>query len=56
MEIFSDSNSDLSDDFIKIEKWYNALIKSVKMEKEGYQKQIQQFKYDSNKKTYINYE
>ena len=52
----SDSNSDTSDEFMKIDKGYNALIKSVQMEMEGYQKQIKQFKFDNNKLKDINYE
>ena len=47
---------DTSDDFIKIEKGYNSLIKSVQMEMDGYQKQIEQFKFDKNKLKDINYE
>ena len=52
----SDSNSDGSDEFIKIEKGYNVLIKSVQIEMEGYQKQIRELKFDKNKINDINYE
>lgn len=52
----SESNSDISDELIKIEKGFNALIKSVKNEMESYQKEIVKFKLEKNKIDNINFE
>ena len=52
----SESNSDISDELIKIEKGFNAQIKSVKNAMESYQKEIVKFKLEKNKIDNINFE